>query len=364
MAHEFPTHDADNCQRMTVYRHPGDFPAEVRSLFDAAERTSFEFGHKWYRNLLDAVYPGSDAPSFYVLWVDKVPIAALPLLVTRKWNGRYVESLTNFYSALYAPVLSESARAEHLLPLLRAIRRDHAPLASLRFAPMDPGTRSHQLLRQALELDGLKVFDFFCFGNWYLTGFSDWAKYLASRGGTLRSTIKRMGKKFGADGGTIEIVQSGPRLDPALQAYETVYANSWKLPEPYPQFVPGLIAACAEQNWLRLGVAWINNEPIAAQLWIVAGGRASIYKVAYDERFKAYAPGTLLTSHLMEHVLTVDNVSEVDYMIGDDKYKKTWMSDRRERRGLIAYNARSVAGVFGYCKELIGRAIRRVQRIL
>jgi CelD/BcsL family acetyltransferase involved in cellulose biosynthesis len=112
---------------------------------------------------------------------------------------------------------------------------------------------------------------------------------------------------------------------------------------------------------LRLGVAWLGGKPIAAQLWIVSHGRAEIYKVAYDEGYKAYAPGTLLTALLMEHVIEVDKVAEVDYLIGDDPYKKTWMSDRRERWGVIAYNPRSLGGLAGWVREVIGRRVKSVK---
>ncbi|OGA95641.1 MAG: hypothetical protein A3E79_13955 [Burkholderiales bacterium RIFCSPHIGHO2_12_FULL_61_11] len=54
----------------------------------------------------------------------------------------------------------------------------------------------------------------------------------------------------------------------------------------------------------------------------MANGKASIYKVSYDEHFKAYTPGTLFTAMLMEHVIEKDKVTEVDCLIGDDPYKK------------------------------------------
>ncbi len=102
------------------------------------------------------------------------------------------------------------------------------------------------------------------------------------------------------------------------------------------------------------------GEPIAAQLWIVAHGRAEIYKLAYDENFKQYSPGTLVTAMLMQHVFEQDKVREVDYLIGDDPYKTTWMSQRRERWGIVAYNPRTLLGLLGLGLELAGRALKRL----
>jgi hypothetical protein len=41
---------------------------------------------------------------------------------------------------------------------------------------------------------------------------------------------------------------------------------------------------------------------------------------------------------LMQHVSEVDQVAEVDDLICDDDYQQSWMSHRRERRGIIVCN--------------------------
>jgi CelD/BcsL family acetyltransferase involved in cellulose biosynthesis len=122
----------------------------------------------------------------------------------------------------------------------------------------------------------------------------------------------------------------------------------------------GLITRAAERGWLRLGIVWLKAEPVAAQVWIVANGKADIYKLAYDEAFKDYSPGTVLTARLMQHVIECDAVSEVDYLVGDDAYKKDWMSDRRERWGIVAYNPTTVVGAMGALREALGRLLKRV----
>ena len=348
----------DRAETVSVYRHPDELPPDVRLLFDKAEKGAVEFGVTWYRNLVNAVYPDHQGVRIYVLRHKGLPVAALPLLATRKGLWQNVDSLSNYYTAIYAPVVAPELEARDLVPLITAICHAHPSLASLRFAPMNPQSPSYRLLLEALKMAGLVPFEFFCFGNWFLTAGGEWSEYLKGRSGALRSTIKRMSKKFSADGGILELVQGGAGLERALEAYERVYAASWKGAEPFPNFVPGLARSCAERGWLRLGVAWLKDEPIAAQLWIVAGDKANIYKVAYHEDHKAYAPGTLLTAMLMQHVIEQDGVAEVDYLIGDDPYKKSWMGDRRERWGLIAYNPRSILGLTRLFRELGGRGIK------
>jgi len=182
---------------------------------------------------------------------------------------------------------------------------------------------------------------------------------------SIRNTVIRKSKKLESSGrARIEIVTGPEGLEAAVAAYEEVYSASWKIPEPYPLFIRGLIRTCAEMGWLRLGLAYIDDAPAAAQLWIVNGGTASIYKLAYDERFSQLSIGSVLTARLMEHVIEVDKVREVDYLTGDDPYKRDWMSHRRERWGIIAFNPRTMNGALSAMKHVGGRTLKIIMRNL
>ena len=61
---------------------------------------------------------------------------------------------------------------------------------------------------------------------------------------------------------------------------------------------------------------------------------------------------------LMEHAIEKDRVVEADYLIRDDPYKKAWMSHRRERWGIMAYNPKTISGIFGLWKEVLGRTLK------
>lgn len=347
-----------------TYAHVRDLPADALALMAQAEQRHIEFGADWHANLIDTVYarePQGHQVRLHVLRRHGRVLAVLPTVAQRGALGREVSALSNYYTAIYAPALEEGLTAEDLLPLTRALRRDGAGAAAYRFSPMDPASPQFGLLKGALGLAGLSAHSYFAFGNWYEPVRQNWADYLKDRSGQVRSTIKRNAKKFAAEGGRLEIVQGGNQLAAGLAAYQAVYAQSWKVAEPYPDFVPGLIQLCARRGWLRLGLAWLGDKPVAAQIWIVANGRADIYKLAYDEAHKALAPGTLLTALLMEQAIDVDQVREIDYLIGDDAYKAAWMSQRRERFGLVAYDPLTLRGLGGLTRQAIGQAWRKLR---
>ena len=288
----------------------------------------------------------------------------LPMVISprRRWDARRMSSLTNYYTSLFSPIGHQLRQVASLSAICERIAKDRPSWDVVDLHPMDPDSEDFAVLQKELVAAGFLVHRYFCFGNWHMpTQGMSFAEYWSGRPSPLRNTAKRKGKSFAKDGrGRLEIVQGGLDLERAIFAYERIYAASWKVPEPHPEFIPGLIRLAARQGWLRLGLAWYDDQPVAAQIWLVVNGRAAIYKLAYDERFAELSAGTLLTAHLMQQVLDADKVLEVDYLIGDEPYKRDWMSHRRERWGIVAYNSRTIRGRIGSAMQSVGEWRRKL----
>lgn len=337
-------------------------PPACETLFRRVEQGVFDLTPEWFGLLAKTTLAEPRAASFRALVQSGEASAILPLTLPVTGKSRQVTGLTNFYSTLYRPILREGFQATDLAGLLQGVVRD-TRASTLRFDAMDPEHPSFSLLEAALRQAGMRPFRFFGFGNWYLQAEGlDWETYLKQLPSKHRNTLKRLGRKFEEEvEGRFQIYTGkDSEIEEALAAYQAVYASSWKVPEPFPEFIPEFVRMSAQLGWLRMGVAYSGRQPVAAQFWLVLDGKASIYKVAYDDKFSAYSPGSLLTGQLMRHVLDTEHVREVDFLMGDDAYKRIWMSHRRERWGIVAYNPRTWLGLWLTAREALTRAVKPV----
>jgi CelD/BcsL family acetyltransferase involved in cellulose biosynthesis len=315
----------------------------------------------WFENLAETCLDPGEEP--LILAAERPggePAALLPCRAA----GRRGRSLTNFYTCSFRPILAPGVdRDLAFAALARAARL--AGLATLDLDSLPADEPGFEALRSALRAAGFLVVPYFHFINRYdvVAGRSA-AAHLALRPAQLRNTLRRKWKALEREGRlSFELHREAASADEAVRAYEAVYAASWKGAEPYPDFTPSLIRRAAAAGALRLGVARLDGAPAAAQLWLVAGGGATIFKLAYDERFRKQSVGTILTAWMFERTLDGETISTVDFGRNDDPYKRDWLPQRRERWGLLALDPRRPAGLAGAIRHMaLAPLARRLRR--
>jgi hypothetical protein len=341
-------------------------------LTEPASEAADVFGTlAWFDNLatcgLASSSQGVAASQWWVAGdVGAGPVVCLPVLSGQKLTG-----LSNYYSSLYAPLVwstpdmevnPEASEAALWQTLGQAMRQHPARWPVLMFDPLDTQSGFFRHWSMALTQAGYAVDRYFCFGNWYLqVAGRSFAAYSESLPSPLRHSIARGQRRLSRQGAWRVDIQQHPdaSLEAAIADFVTVYEKSWKGPEPNRRFIPALAHMAAAQGWLRLGVLRLDGQAIAAQLWLVKGHKASIFKLAYITGFERFSAGSVLTSALMRHVIDVDQVQEVDYLTGDDAYKRDWMSHRRERWGIVAFDRRTLAGLWAWLRHWVGKKFKR-----
>lgn len=285
----------------------------------------------------------------------------LPLMISDEYPGRLL-GLSNYYAPLFGMINESRADPQLLRRAAEQLRQSTAGFHEARFSPMDPDSVSWRVLAEAFSDAGWLTDGYFCFGNWYhpVKG-ETFSSYLSGRPSAVRNTLTRARRRLEKTPGYALCLIEGDELCQAdIDAFVSVYNRSWKTPEPFSEFIPGLCRMASSAGWLRLGIIRLEGIPIAAQLWLVQGGKANIVKLAYDQAYAKTSAGTVLTAALMERVIDRDKVEEIDYLIGDDAYKRDWMSCRREKRGLIAFNPRFIRGGLAAAWHYGGKLKRRL----
>jgi hypothetical protein len=281
------------------------------------------------------------------------------------WRGRRLAGLSNFYTCRYAPSgLAEAADGAGLVAAwARHVRAGAGRPARVWFEALDRPSPVFAALAAGLRGAGYAVEAYPQFGNWYLTlEDRDVAAWWAGRPARLRNTVERKARALARHGGEVEALAGPAAADRAVADYAQVHAASWQPAEPYPGFVPDLIRRGLADGSVRVGVARLRGRPVAAQIWLTGGGRATIFKLCYDEAHKALSAGSVLTREMIAAAFGDPAVREIDFGIGDDPYKRDWLPRRRQRWGLVAYDLRTLCGLGLGARNLLPRMLDPVRR--
>jgi hypothetical protein len=267
------------------------------------------------------------------------------LFLTRR--GGRAAAQAGWYTLAF-DVVTSGAAAGPVAALPSAIRG----LGDIELAPVE----QPDMLADAFRHAGWRVSVTPMSVNWQIAPGADFAAFWAARPGKLRSTVERKGKKARL---TIEIHRAFS--SEAWAAYREIYEASWKGEEGSWPFLRDMAEVEGAAGTLRLGIARRQGQPVAAQLWTVEHGRATIHKLAYREDAKALSPGSILSHAMFAHVIETDRPAMIDYGTGDQPYKADWMDTPAPLWRIEAANPRHPAGWVAMLRCGAGMLVRRVR---
>lgn len=305
-------------------------PNGANALFAEAEKHSIFFSRLWFETLASAALEREQTLLLACVQDGDKVLAILPL----KQIGESLYALTSsYYSSLYTILLVENAPPTILECLAQGLLQ--SPFQSLCLEPIAEDDPVMQQLQNSMAAYGATSHRYFCFYNWVhpLLGQS-FAEYMAKRPAKVCHTIARKQRKLAREREyEIQLFQQD-NLQQGLADYHAIYQASWKAQQALVDFINQLVVVLSASGYLRFAVLYIEEQPAAAQIWFVVHRKASIFRLAYDEAWKTYSPGSILTQYLMQHVIDIDQVTEIDFLTGNESYKQDWMTERRERWGL------------------------------
>jgi len=305
-------------------------PETTNHLFSETEQNSLFFSRTWFEIIQSN--PIEDNQSILLLCVieNNQVLAMLPLM-ERGHNNWY--SLGHLYTSLFTILLADADNQDVINCLVNGIQ--NSAIKSIRIEPIAEDDKSMLSFQSKMEAVGFYASRYYRFYNWFHP-VSDPSieNYMAGRPKKVSNTIARKQRKLAREHNYNIRLYLKDEVEIAIADYNAVYKASWKAHELFGNLVKEMIMHFSNRGWLRLGILYIDNQPAAAQLWFVLHRKAHIFKLAYDETWKQYSPGSILIKFMMEHAIEMDEVDEIDFLRGNDAYKKDWMTKRRQRWGL------------------------------
>jgi hypothetical protein len=328
-------------------------PESANALFEQGEKDSLFFSRAWFENITTAL----DDDLAMVLACVEAENKVLAILPLMKSDGGIWYSLRHRYTTHYSLLLADEDQQQILTCLVQGLSQ--LPLKALLLEPIADNDSRIVGLQRTMETAGYHCECIFRLYNWiYRLQGQSYCEFLAARPAWLRNTIARKKRKLEREHGYEIRLFTGDEVPQAMSDYYAVYSASWKANEQYVAFLDGVVADFSRPGWSRLAILYVKKQPVAAQLWFVLHGKASIFRLAYDEVWKHYSPGSILTSFMMQYVIDTDKVEEIDYLTGNEAYKQDWMSDRRQRFVLSCVKSVKAASWYEQFVQLLKRMLK------
>ncbi len=332
--------------KFVCYTEWEQLPESTNTLFAQSEKGSLFFSRPWFENLTAIALDDDHTMVLACVVDDDKVMAILPLM---KCAGNTWYSLKHRYTSFYSLLLSDNEQLDIQQKIFTCLSEglSQLPIKAILLEPVAKDDKKLIDFQNFMEAAGFSCDYNFRHYNWiYRVNGQSYKDYMAVRPAKLRNTISRKKRKLEREHGFEIRLFTGDEVPQKMSDYHAVYNSSWKANEQYVDFLDGIVEGFTKQGWSRLAVLYVNERPIAAQLWFVLHGKANIFRLSYDEAWKPYSPGSILTSFLMEYVIDTDKVEEIDFLTGNDTYKQDWMSERKERFVLSCVKSEKSKGQF------------------
>jgi len=335
-------HDIDN------------LPESWKALLETAGKKSFFYGYDWFATLAGKALNTQISPRVYgIETINGTPIMVMVMQTPSAVAGSVLRnvsrregslsSLTNFYSCEFYPAIGVGVEPTFpMRELARYLKKESPRWSFIEINSLDHDTSFFDITVDAFRRAGFIVGTKFHFGNWY-DHFDNksYAEYWKKRPARERKKFKnfpRLHRKLQRMGEVeFRLFKDELNIEQAIEDFFKIYTHSWKAPQ-HSEFIPTLLRRAARSDRLRMGILYFNGVPIATQVGMLTGRRVTMTQTAYDNEYTEYSVGSIVTMLVIEHLVDVEKVCEIDFGRDDQYYKKIWLTKRRERWAIVAFN--------------------------
>lgn len=103
------------------------------------------------------------------------------------------------------------------------------------------------------------------------------------------------------------------------------------------------------RGWLRWNELHANGALIASQMAVKIGRVLYLWKIAYDERYRPYAPGNALMLQTIRRAFETGDTDEVNCLT-NSAWNRDWNMERRTYYNVTVWPRRLLPFLAGYCR--------------
>lgn len=329
---ETKKHEASHLLEVRVGRGTPELLAlesHWRALAATLPKPTFIHDFDWQWSYLQHLASHPESTFYVSFFADGQAIAIFPLCRVRRSVGRLRLWLWELPKhphlvlgdLLVSPEWTGSALIRHLLQALN--EHIDLPWDALHFHNMlEDSVARHVLLAESpalvhLEKTGQSMY-FQC---------NDLDTALANCSNQFKRNLRRQSRKL-AQHGTVSLTlaSQGAELDAAFAEFLRLESSGWKGDKGkasaiacHPRllgFYEELKDRFAASNACLIALQKLNGVAIAAQMCFLAGNTLYIQKIAYDEAWRAEAPGNQLLLKVLEYACENPAISHVSLITG------------------------------------------------
>ena len=303
--------------------------------------------HEWFMLWMDH-FLNDDSLLILLLCKEDIVLTIAPFLVTEETFCSIKITKLQLIGNAYSPVRNFIFRHHDKISKKIYLRHNISYLLThfrswdlIDLSPIASDDETFFILQNLIRACKRMYTDQVDLAHWYLDKI-DYAgeDYLSRRSKNIKSELRRRRHKLETLGDLeFRVIRNGNEIDKYMDYYYDVYARSWKGKEKIgPTFHRALARLAAEKGWLRLAFLFLNGTPIASQFRIVFNDTCFFLKTAYDRQYRKYGPGIIMLADMIKYVIDVDHVRVIDFGPGDEPYKRSWASQKREMKKIIIFN--------------------------
>lgn len=326
--------------------------------------------HAWIASFLDHLVGSESGYACLLAFEDAKLIGAMPLLLSRKYWSLLTKSEVcpptspqTFASDLVCrandanKIVDVMVQAlDCFLPRAWELEFHHVSECSPVVRHFSNGSSS---LLSAVELDG--------YGN-IVRATGSFDEYFGSLRPKFARNLKRLERKIrGLPAFQIETLRGVAAGPGNLDEFLELEASGWKgqtgtaiNKDPRQEaFYRDFTRRLYDRGWLEWHLLHAEGRVIASHMAARIDPVLYLWKIAYDENYRAYAPGNILMVQTIKNAFESANTEEVNYLT-NSAWNQNWNMTHRGYYNVTVWPKRALPFLAGYCRKKSKNLLRKV----